>query len=78
MGRANGIKHCPVNILSVSLLIKVGAIVHFEKDNSYFQPRAGAEKYLSLPIEVCFNSKGRKLMMLMVKLTQPRSKDVRM
>jgi hypothetical protein len=39
MGRAHGMKNCPVNILSVSLLIKVGAIVHFEKDNSYFQPR---------------------------------------
>jgi hypothetical protein len=60
MGRAHGMKNCPVNILSVSLLIKVGAIVHFEKDNSYFQPRAGAEKIPFIANRGLFQLQGEK------------------
>ena len=33
-----------MNVLSVLLLIRIGAIVHFEEGNSYFQPNEGAPK----------------------------------
>ena len=43
-GIAHGVSTCPLNLLSVALLIKQGAICHFEKDNCYFQPHAAAER----------------------------------
>ena len=42
LGRAHAMGGCPMNLLSVSLLIKVGAIVHLERNNSYFQAHSGA------------------------------------
>ena len=44
LGPAHAMSLCPLNLVSVSLLIKVGAIVHFEKDDCYFQAHAGAVK----------------------------------
>jgi len=61
MGRAHGMKSCPVNILSVSLLIKVGAIVHFEKGNSYFQPHVNAEKIPFIGNRGLFQLQGEKV-----------------
>ena len=42
LGQSHGMKSCPMNLISVSLLIKVGAIVHFEKGNCFFQAYSGA------------------------------------
>ena len=42
LGIAHSMDSCPMNLLSVSLLIKAGATVHFEKGNSYFQAYPGA------------------------------------
>jgi hypothetical protein len=42
LGVAHAMDSCPMNLLSVSLLIKAGATVHFEKGNSYFQAYPGA------------------------------------
>ena len=44
LGRAHAMGGCPMNLLSVSLLIKVGAIVHLKRNNSYFQAHSGAAK----------------------------------
>jgi len=44
LGIAHAMQSCPTNLISVSLLIKVGAIVHFEKSNCYFQASSGATK----------------------------------
>jgi hypothetical protein len=42
LGVAHAMDNCPLNLLSVSLLIKAGATVHFEQGNSYFQVFPGA------------------------------------
>ena len=42
LGVAHAMDNCPMNLLSVSLLIKAGATVHFENGNSYFQAYPGA------------------------------------
>jgi len=42
LGVAHAMDNCPMNLLSVSLLIKAGATVHFERGNSYFQAFPGA------------------------------------
>ena len=44
LGLAHGMAGCPLNLLSVSLLLKVGAIAHFETDNCYFMAHAGAPR----------------------------------
>ena len=44
LGLAHGMASCPMNLLSVSLLIKAGAVVHFERDNCYFQPHMGSSR----------------------------------
>ena len=44
LGKAYGMKSVPLNLLSVSMLIKAGAVVHFEQDNCYFQPAAGGAR----------------------------------
>jgi hypothetical protein len=44
LGLAHGMSTCPMNLLSVALLINSGGIVHFERDNSYFQPYPNASK----------------------------------
>ena len=38
LGTAHGMKNCPMNLLSLSLLVKKGAIIHFEQDNCYIVP----------------------------------------
>ena len=43
-GVAHGASSCPVNLLSLSLLVRNGAIAHFEHGNCYFQPHSGAER----------------------------------
>jgi hypothetical protein len=42
LGQAHAMRSCPMNLLSVSLLIQIGAIIHFEKDNCWFKASAGA------------------------------------
>jgi hypothetical protein len=37
-------RELPDNLLSVALLIKSGAVVHFEQGASYFQAHSGAAK----------------------------------
>ncbi len=44
LGEAHGMQACPVNLLSVSLLIQSGAAVHFETDNCWFQAFPGSPK----------------------------------
>jgi len=43
LGQAHAMKACPMNLLSVSLLLQVGPSVHFEKDNSWFKANDTAE-----------------------------------
>ena len=38
LGTAHGMKNCPVNLLSLSMLLDVGAVLHFEKGNCWIQP----------------------------------------
>jgi len=44
LGEAHGMKACPMNLLSISLLLKIGAVVHLEEGNSYFEACSGAER----------------------------------
>ena len=44
LGLAHAMNSCPMNLISVSLLNQVGAIVHFERDHCYFQAHPGATK----------------------------------
>ena len=41
LGTAHGMSSCPANLLSVSLLIKQGCVIHFEDGNCYFKPSKG-------------------------------------
>ena len=38
LGTAHGMKDCPVNLLSLGLLLDVGAILHFEQGNCWIKP----------------------------------------
>ena len=44
LGEAHGMRECPVNLLSISLLLKAGCAVHFEAGNCWFQPQPGAPR----------------------------------
>jgi len=48
-GKAHGMQSCPLNLLSVSLLLKKGCVIHFEGDACYFQLAKGGER---LPFRV--------------------------
>ena len=48
-GLAHGMRSCPLNLLSVSLLLKQGCVIHFEDDACYFQLANGGER---LPFRV--------------------------
>lgn len=43
-GAGHGMKDCPMNLLSVSLLLDIGAVLHFEADNCYIQPPKSSER----------------------------------
>jgi hypothetical protein len=43
LGVAHGMSGCPMNLLSVSLLIKMGAVLHFEEGNCFFRANSSAE-----------------------------------
>ena len=61
LGVSHGMNSCPMNLLSVSLLIKAGAVVHFEQDNCYFQPHVGTNRIPFLNDKACFNSTANNL-----------------
>ena len=44
LGYGHAMRELPDNLLSVALLIKSGAVVHFEQGASYFQAHSGAAK----------------------------------
>jgi len=44
LGIAHSMKECPVNLLSISLLIEAGSTVHFEAGNCWFQPRGDSPR----------------------------------
>jgi hypothetical protein len=44
LGMAHSMRECPVNLLSISLLIAQGSTVHFEDGNCWFQPRADSPR----------------------------------
>ena len=44
LGSAHGMKGCPMNLLSLSLLVDKGAVIHFEKGNCYIVPPGSTEK----------------------------------
>ena len=44
LGPAHGMRGCPLNLLSMSLLMDVGAVAHFERGNCYFQAHPGAHR----------------------------------
>jgi hypothetical protein len=43
LGTAHGMKDCPMNLLSLSLLLDVGAVLHFEQGNCWIKPPGSAE-----------------------------------
>ena len=43
LGVAHGMAGCPMNLLSVSLLIQMGAVLHFEKGNCFFRAKTNSE-----------------------------------
>ena len=43
-GLAHGMRSCPLNLLSVSLLLKKGCTIHFEDGNCYFQPERSGDR----------------------------------
>ena len=43
-GQGQGMKDCPLNLLSVSLMIDIGAVLHFERGNTYIQPPNSSER----------------------------------
>ena len=43
-GTGHGMKDCPLNLLSVSLMIDIGAVLHFERGNTYIQPPNSSER----------------------------------
>jgi hypothetical protein len=43
LGVAHGMAGCPMNLLSVSLLIKMGASLHFEEGSCFFRAHANSE-----------------------------------
>ena len=63
MGKAYALDDMTVNLLSVSLLIRKGSIIHFEAGDCYFQTHAGSPKIplvqnnglFQLPLHHCFN-----------------------
>jgi hypothetical protein len=38
LGTAHALKSCPANLLSLSRLVDIGAVLHFEKGDCWFQP----------------------------------------
>jgi hypothetical protein len=38
LGTAHGMRGCPMNLLSLSLLLDVGSVIHFEKGDCWIQP----------------------------------------
>ena len=60
LGVGHGMHSCPMNLLSVSLLIKAGAIVHFEHDNCYFQPSASTSRIPFTQAQGMFQLEGEK------------------
>ena len=38
LGTAHSMKSCPANLLSLSRLVDVGAVLHFEHGDCWFQP----------------------------------------
>mmetsp|Transcript_37940 Transcript_37940/g.76675 ORF Transcript_37940/g.76675 Transcript_37940/m.76675 type:complete len:1384 (-) Transcript_37940:372-4523(-) len=50
LGTAHGMKGCPMNLLSLSLMIDKGSVIHFESGNCYIVP-AGAKERIPLTRE---------------------------
>ena len=50
LGEAHGMKGCPMNLLSLSLLLDVGAIIHFERGDCYLQPPGTSSKLDRVPL----------------------------
>ena len=50
LGEAHGMKGCPMNLLSLSLLLDVGAIIHFEQGDCYLQPPGSSSKLDRVPL----------------------------
>ena len=44
LGMAHGMKGCPMNLLSISLLVDKGAVLHFESGNCYVVPPGATER----------------------------------
>lgn len=38
LGTAHGMRGCPMNLLSLSLLLDIGSVIHFEKGDCWIQP----------------------------------------
>ena len=55
LGVAHATGNGPLNLLSVSLLIKAGAMVHFERGNSHFRAYPGARLFRLFSLVVCFS-----------------------
>ena len=52
-GTAHGMRGCPMNILSVSLLVEIGATLHFEKETASLCHRDPQKRFRCEPKMVC-------------------------
>ena len=48
LGTAHALESCPVNLLSMSRLVDIGAILHFEKEKCWIQPPARFQSHVSM------------------------------
>ena len=44
LGGGHGMKGCPMNLLSLSLLLDIGSIIHIEQGDCYLQPPGTSSK----------------------------------
>ena len=50
LGTAHGLKGCPMNLLSISLLLEVGAVIHFEKGDCWLLPPGSKDDADRVPL----------------------------
>ena len=58
LGTAHAMKSCPVNLLSMSRLVDIGAVLHFEKKECWIQPPARLQSHGGEPERIPLNRIG--------------------
>ena len=53
LGTAHAMESCPVNLLSLSRLVDIGAVLHFEKNECWMQPPLRLQSHGGEPERIC-------------------------